>query len=50
LRQGKGVHLRAQELHAFVRKQIAKIEEDRRMDGDIAQVLESLRENQWPLG
>lgn len=50
LRQGKGVHLRAKELHAFVRKQTAMIQEDRRMDVDIAQVLNSLRDNQLPLG
>jgi len=50
LREGRGVHLRAQALHAFVRKQIEKVEDDRRMDCDIAQVLRSLRDNQLPLG
>lgn len=50
LRGPERVHVRARQLHAFVRQHIPMVTEDRRMDGDIARVLGWLRNNELPLG
>lgn len=50
LRHGKQCHSRAKALHASVRAQIGMVTEDRRMDGDIAQVLAMYRAGKLDIG
>ncbi|MDH5307553.1 MAG: hypothetical protein OEW02_10250, partial [Myxococcales bacterium] len=50
LRDGGSGARRARALHEAVRKAAPMVAEDRRLDGDIARVLEMLRGDALPLG
>jgi histidine ammonia-lyase len=50
LRDGESVSRRSAALHRALRKSVPSVVEDRRLDGDIARVLEMLRGDALPLG
>ncbi len=50
LRALENCHVRTRALHAAVRAEVPSHREDRRMDGDIAWVLERLRADRLPIG
>jgi histidine ammonia-lyase len=50
LRGSKGCHLRSREIHAFIRKTIPMIDDDRRQDVDVQKVLELYRFGKLPIG